>query len=319
MKSLSMLVRPAIIARPDKVLVWSDWSAIEARVLPWLSASPAADEEVLASFRESDADPKKPDVYERNAMRMFGLDEATARDRSLDYRARSKVATLALGFAGATGALHNMGANYDMRFSDAEAAEIVRAWRSANPWAGVFWDKLWEAALMARDFPGEIFTAGRIRYMYDHTYRNGSLICELPSGRQLTYASFKKRKLPVKDPVTNEIIDYEYSMSYIRQYGVSKIWKGVLAENVTQAVAADILRGTLVRLENDRDSGLMPVVLHVHDEIVTEPAEEDAEFAANKLREFMCRGFDWSEGLPLNSEETIAYHYTKSKGSTWQR
>ena len=29
--------------------------------------------------------------------------------------------------------------------------------------------------------------------------------------------------------------------------------------------------------------------------------------------DFMQQGFDWSEGLPINSEETIAYSYTKSE------
>jgi hypothetical protein len=35
------------------------------------------------------------------------------------------------------------------------------------------------------------------------------------------------------------------------------------------------------------------------------------------LRKIMQRGFSWSEGLPLMSEESIAYHYTKHPESTW--
>jgi hypothetical protein len=33
------------------------------------------------------------------------------------------------------------------------------------------------------------------------------------------------------------------------------------------------------------------------------------------LRKVMQQGFDWSEGLPLMSEETIAYYYSKHEGS----
>jgi len=29
----------------------------------------------------------------------------------------------------------------------------------------------------------------------------------------------------------------------------------------------------------------------------------------------MQQGFDWSEGLPLMSEESVAYFYTKDEGS----
>jgi len=29
----------------------------------------------------------------------------------------------------------------------------------------------------------------------------------------------------------------------------------------------------------------------------------------------MQQGFDWSQGLPLMSEETVAYYYSKSEGA----
>ena len=51
---------PARAPRPHcgagKVFVWSDWSAIEARITPWLAASPGA-EKVLDIFRANDRDP----------------------------------------------------------------------------------------------------------------------------------------------------------------------------------------------------------------------------------------------------------------------
>ena len=44
------------------MFVWSDWSAIEARITPWLAASPGADK-VLDIFRANDRDPALPDIY----------------------------------------------------------------------------------------------------------------------------------------------------------------------------------------------------------------------------------------------------------------
>ena len=97
-------------------------------------------------------------------------------------------------------------------------------------------------------------------------------------------------------------------MTFARGYGRVKLWPGMFVENFTQATAADFLRGTLVRLQ-----GMGSVRLHTHDEILLETSVEAAEYDACTLRWFMQQGFGWSEGLPINSEETIAYTYTKSE------
>jgi DNA polymerase I-like protein with 3'-5' exonuclease and polymerase domains len=100
-------------------------------------------------------------------------------------------------------------------------------------------------------------------------------------------------------------------MMFSRGYGRVKLWPGMFVENFTQATAADFLRGTLVRLERDEQN----VRLHTHDEILLECADHAAEDVAADLRDIMQAGFDWSEGLPLMSEETTAYYYTKHEGS----
>ena len=99
-RKLALLVRPALIAGPGKVFVWSDWSAIEARITPWLAASPEADE-VLAIFRASDADPARPDIYAVAAADILGKGAETV---TRTERGIGKVATLALGFGGSVGA-----------------------------------------------------------------------------------------------------------------------------------------------------------------------------------------------------------------------
>src|SRR5262249_34941333 len=69
-RKLALLVRPALIASPGKVFVWSDWSAIEARITPWLVASEGA-EAVLDTFRASDRDPTRADNYTIAAADIF--------------------------------------------------------------------------------------------------------------------------------------------------------------------------------------------------------------------------------------------------------
>ena len=74
-------------------------------------------------------------------------------------------------------------------------------------------------------------------------------------------------------------------------------------ENVTQASAHDVLREALRRLEG--------VVLHVHDEIVLEVPEGDADAAAARLVEVMRTPPAWAGGLPLDCEVKIMGRYGK--------
>ena len=105
-RKLALLVRPALIAGPGKVLVWSDWSAIEARITPWLAASAGA-EKVLDIFRANDRDPTRPDIYTLAAADILHKDPSAI---TKTERAIGKVAVLALGFGGSVGALQAHGA-----------------------------------------------------------------------------------------------------------------------------------------------------------------------------------------------------------------
>jgi DNA polymerase len=229
-------------------------------------------------------------------------------------RQRGKVAELALGYCGGVGALQNMAAGYGLHLSDGEARVIVDQWRAANPWAINYSRELWDAAHLAWHHPGREYKAGRVTFVFVNRLGIGeTLHCQLPSGRFLTYRALKHENVPVKN-ISGEVIGYSRELTFARGYGRQKLWPGMFSENITQAVAADFLRGTLVILENEcRD--WMPVRLNTHDEIVVEVEEQDAEKAKTELRRVMQRGFSWSAGLPLMSEEVCAYCYTKHAGS----
>jgi DNA polymerase I-like protein with 3'-5' exonuclease and polymerase domains len=162
--------------------------------------------------------------------------------------------------------------------------------------------------------PGAITEAGRVLYMYNRDYMGGTLFCELPSGRLLTYAKLRHEEVDILDD-DDEVIGREVQLRFSRGFGRAKLWRGLAAENIVQATAADVLRGTLLRLEADPSLKWMPVRLHTHDEILVECDEARAPGAALVLRREMQRGFDWSDGLPINSDETIARFYTKATGS----
>jgi DNA polymerase len=313
-RKLSLLIRPALVPQPDKVFVWSDWSQIEARVLPWLAGDDPDAETRLQIFRDVDADPRVPDLYTRTASDLSGLPIS---EITKPLRQRGKVAELALGFMGGANALQNMAAAYGMEFDDSEAKDIVFRWREANPWAGRFADALWEAAREAHHFPDNFVPAGRVGFIFLKNYLKGSLLMRLPSGRFLTYRALKWEDVDIEDEDGEPTGEKETLLRYGRGYGRQKLWAGIFSENATQATAADILRGTLVRLEDlaALEPDFMPTRLHTHDEILTEASEDRAEEAVAALGDIMRRGFDWSEGLPIMSDETIGDYYSKDEDS----
>ena len=318
-RKLALLVRPALIAGPGKVFVWSDWSAIEARITPWLAASAGA-EKVLDIFRASDRDPTQPDIYTLAAADILHKDPSAitrdgaqhrqggrpgARFRRLRRRAPAHGAELPDQPRGRRGASHR------------------HAWREANPWAREFWGAhrgeesfgLWGAALSAWEMPGAITTAGRLAFIYHTDYLGGALFMALPSGRLLTYPRPRWRDADILDQDGKPTGEKRPELSFRRAHGRAKLWHGTLCENAVQATAADILRETVRRIETSPALAFMPIRMTTHDEIVCEVDEARAEEAKALLRREMLTLPDWAAGLPLQSEESVCAWYTKSKAA----
>jgi DNA polymerase len=316
-RKLALIVRPALIAEPQKTFIWSDWSAIEARITPWLAASEGA-EAVLDIYRANDRDPTQPDIYTVTAAGILHKEPSAI---TRPERQIGKVATLSLQFLGSVGALKSMALNYRIHLDDAEARRIVDAWRVANPWARAFGGAhrdnesygLWGAAMSAWELPGQITTAGRIAFVYREDYLGGALFMALPSGRLLTYPRPKWRDVDVLNRSGKPTGERRSECSFRRAHGRAKLWTGTLAENATQAVAADFLRQTVTRIETDPALAFMPIRMTTHDEIVCEVDAARAGEAKAILRREMLTLPDWAKGLPLQSEENVCPYYTKSK------
>lgn len=329
-RALSRLIRPSIAAQEGRTLVWGDWSAIEARVLPWAAGTRGA-ERVLDIFRASDADPTVPDIYMHEAANVLNMDvtEMWAAYRAKDpvaknWRQQGKVPVLSLGFGGAVGALQNMAVAYGISITEAEARVVVDKWRENNKWARAFWDALWNAFLAAMDNPDVPQEVGRVVYVYDKDYMGGTVLCFLPCGRPLVYPNLKWVKREREDREGN--ISERVELSYLRGYDRRSLWYGVLAENVTQAIAGSLLRDCLTRLcpaaplagqpapEKIWLSSPAVVVGHTHDEALaeTDDTEEAVARAKRELTDAMAYQPDWAEGLPLVAEVSTSWYYTKT-------
>ena len=279
---LKGMLRPALIPAPGHSFVVSDWSAVEARVTAWASADPQADD-VLQVFRDG------RDIYKREAAGIYRVPE-DAVDK--DQRQIGKVAILSLGFGGSIGAFAARGRNYGVILPESDARRIVDAWRRSNAWAVRYWAKLEDAYTRALRNPGREFSAGRVTYLYDKQH----LWYALPSGRILCYpfARFEGDEITYIKAAWKPAAD-------AKEWPRARLWKGLACENITQAIAHDLLREALRQLPN--------VVLHVHDEIVQESPNPEAD--AELLREVMCTPPAWAAGLPLNAEVEVMNRYGK--------
>jgi DNA polymerase len=285
---LKGMLRPALIPAPGHVLVVADWSAIEGRVHPWLVNTPEG-EAKLDVFR-SQLDP-----YKVNAAATFRV---PYEDVSGEQRQVGKVQELALGFLGGAGAFEVFGRAYGVRMSDAEIKRAVDGWRRANPWAMDHGQKLEHAYTRAVRNPSYEFSAGRVTYLFDGQH----LWYALPSGRILCYpyAKLEPDGLSYAKAAFKPAAD-------ATEWPRARLWRGLACENITQATANDILRYALRELDR-RELG---TVLHVHDEIVVECREEDAQSVQQTMTDIMCTAPDWASNLPLNIEIGVMHRYGK--------
>ena len=275
---LKGMLRPALIPAHGRSFVVADWSSIEARVNPWLSGRGQDKLDIFA---------KGQDVYKVNAAATFNVQIEDVTD---DQRQIGKVQELACGFAGGVGAFAAMGSVYKVNLPEPIARRMVDGWRRANTWAVPFWSELEEQYTRAMRNKGREFTAGRITYLFDGQH----LWYALPSGRVLCYPFAKLEQ----DGISYAKSAWKPAQD-AKEWPRARLWKGLACENVTQAVANDLLRHALRQLDG--------VVLHIHDEIVIETATPNPE----ELRRVMCTPPAWANGLPLAADVKVMERYGK--------
>jgi DNA polymerase len=86
-----------------------------------------------------------------------------------------------------------------------------------------------------------------------------------------------------------------------------RIWHGLLAENSAQSLARDIFSDMMLKVE----AAGIPIILHVHDEIVCEVPEDEAESALAKIIEIMSTPPAWIPDIPVSAEGEILDFYSK--------
>lgn len=286
MEIASAAIRGCIIAPPGKKLVVADLANIEGRVLAWL----AGEQWKLDAFANGD------DLYILGYSRSFGVrEELVVADTESGGTMRliGKVQELALGYQGAVGAFGSMAKLYGVDLPDERVLQIVKGWRKANSNIVSFWYELEEKAKDAIFSPGTEVRCRKLVLRRDGAW----LRIILPSGRNVCYPGVR---------IDDGKITYMGVNQYSRKWERLRTYGGKLVENVTQAVARDVIADAMPRVE---EAGY-EIVLTVHDEIISEAVDNSTK-TSEELCALMAAQPLWAEGLPLAAAGFEAMRYRK--------
>lgn len=262
----------------------ADYSAIEARIVAWLSG----EEWRMKVFKGHGK------IYEASASEMFKIPLS---DVTKSIRQKGKIAELAFGYQGAVKAAIKMGA-LDMGLKEEELQPLVDRWRDANPNIVRCWYALEAACKRAIIHPGEEFTTNRISFRCAKVAGLPYLLMKLPSGRSIAYPHPKWSE---EDGIT-----YYGQIPGTAKWGRVSLYGGKILENASQAITADILFVGVVNAE--RMNFIIWALIH-------DQALAKADGGAERLDEFIKALTDlppWADGLPIKAEGEVAPFYRKS-------
>ena len=290
--TLSQLIRTAFIPSDNHKFVVADFSAIEARVIAWLSGE-SWRQEVFATHGK---------IYEASASQMFGVPVEKIVKGNPEYalRAKGKVAELALGYGGSTGALIAMGAE-KMGLSEDELKDIVRRWRSSNKRIVDLWYALENAVINLMETGNSQAVKGIIfRREGELLYGQDFMTIELPSKRKLYYPKpfLEDNRFGVPS------LHYWGINQTTRKWEIQETYGGKLTENIVQAIARDCLGITLRRIQS---KGLQ-TVMHIHDEAVI---DAPLKTSVDEVCDMMGEPIEWADGLILKAAGFESNYYMK--------
>lgn len=286
-------LRLSIMAPKGYEMCVVDSGQIEARVNAWLWGQ----DDLLDAFRKADTWDKSKgvargndrDAYCRFADDIYGR-EITTEDKT--ERFVGKVCVLGLGYQMgaaklqmtlAKGALGGPPVYFELN----KCYEIVNAYRRRNHKIRDGWTKCQSII--------EDMALGRTGSYKCLNWEKETIW--LPNGMRLHYPDLKAG-------VNRETGYIEYS--YAIKEGRSKIYGGLLCENLVQALARIIVFTQMLQI-NRR----YRVVMSTHDEVVALPPSKDAQRCFDYMMKCMTTPPAWCADIPLNAEGGWARNYSK--------
>jgi len=272
-------LKKAIVPPDGYMVINSDSSQIEARVLAWL----AGQEDVVKQFAKGE------DVYSIFASNVYGktITKADPTERFV-----GKTCILGLGYG--TGAMklqHTLATSQpvSVKLDEEECKRIVGVYRDNNSSIIALWR---EADRML-----ENMIDGKIKkpiafgeYECVHYDKDGII---LPNGFRIRYPNLRR---VTKDDKTQIVYD--------SRKGEVSIWGGAVVENVVQALARIVVGTQMCEINNK-----YRVALTVHDAAVVVADADDVDDAIEFVTSVMSKAPDWAKGLPVACEAKVGVTY----------
>ncbi len=246
-QNLSKCIRTTFIPKQNHKLIISDFSAIEARIIAYISNE---------KWR-IDVFNSHGKIYEASAAKMFKVDIEKITKES-ELRQKGKMSEVALGYQGGKNALIKMGAT-KMGIKEEELENIVKAFRLSNPNIVKLWKEVEKAFIKAVKDKTIVHIGKGISFIYERNI----LFIKLPSKRKLAYI---RPRLEYDYIFNKYIITYEGIDSTTKKLTRLKTYGGKLVENIVQAIARDVLAYAMTNLDKHGYN----IVMHIHDEVVLE-------------------------------------------------
>lgn len=286
-------IRELIVAMEGYVLVITDASQIEARVLAWI----AGQWDLVEKFA------KNEEIYCGFATRVLGWEvRKPKKEGSPGYipaiEGRYKWARNSIGKIGVLGCGYGMGADKAVAYAQGEidletAQKIVKVYRDENKSITQFWRDIERAFVYTAKYKKPCTMPRGLRF---DSREDCDVVITLPNGRELKY-----HQVRIEPGQYGDSIRLYNSMERSWEY----IWGGHLTENVVQAMSRDILWEAVARIE---DRGYH-VALHVHDEAVCHVPEEKGKACLAAMVEEIGRRPKWAPDCPLGAEGVIKRKY----------
>lgn len=282
-------LRHAIKAPEGHVLIASDSSQIEARVVAWL----AGQDELVAAFAEG------RDIYSEFATSVYGK-TVTKADKVERFVGKTCILGLGYGMGKdkfqTTLKVGQGGIAVDVDISEAE--RIVGLYRTKYDKIVALWGEA-QKALKAM-VSGYEYTLGvgvQLRCTPDGI--------ELPNGMWVRYHNLRMQ---------------DGQAVYDSRFGATKIYGGKVIENVVQALARIVVFDQMAfidkkfrQLDAPKQGKRMRTALTVHDEVVAVVPEPAKDKALGFMTKVMTMTPSWAAGLPVACEADSAVSYGECK------
>lgn len=281
-------LRHALIAKPGHVFLSGDFMTIEARIV--LALAGQHDKTALMAGGQDIYCDMAREIYKREINKKKDPEE----------RQTGKNAVLGLGF--------QMGApKFQLRYAKDKPFEfcqgVVDTYRETwAPKVPKVWRALQDAALETVK-TGKPHEACGVEYRLEDNWMSA----RLPSGRKLWYFNPRLTKRAMPWDATDIRLAWSYQQMKTGQLKTIDAFGGLLTENVVQGLARDLMVHAMFLLEENG----YPIVLTVHDEIVSEVLKHLAD--EKTFAQIMQDRPQWAIDLqvPIAVETWCAERYRK--------